>query len=98
MDVPVCHPPYQGNEDTYITYQLLGQTGQLCAEGAEQETGLNWAVSLWCRGSYAALLLSVRSLLSSAGYMTTVEGEYYDAEMRRSQVSVIATAVGEEYG
>ena len=27
LGVPVCHPPYKGGEETYITYQLLGQSG-----------------------------------------------------------------------
>ena len=33
IGVPVCHPPYKGAEETYITYQLLGQSGQIYAEG-----------------------------------------------------------------
>ena len=33
LGVPVCHPPYKGAEETYITYQLLGQSGQIFAEG-----------------------------------------------------------------
>ena len=40
LGVPVCHPPYKGAEETYITYQLLGQSGQLYAEGGEAETGV----------------------------------------------------------
>ena len=40
LGVPVCHPPYKGAEETYITYQLLGQSGQFYAEGGEAETGV----------------------------------------------------------
>ena len=43
LGVPVCHPPYKGGEETYITYQLLGQSGQLYAEGGEAETEIGRA-------------------------------------------------------
>ena len=50
LGVPVCHPPYKGAEETYITYQLLGQSGQLYAEGGEAETGVQYAVSIFAEG------------------------------------------------
>ena len=50
LGVPVCHPPYKGGEETYITYQLLGQSGQIYAEGGEAETGVQYAVSIFAEG------------------------------------------------
>ena len=57
LSVPVCHPPYKGAEDTYITYQLLGQSGQIYAEGGEAETGVQFAVSIFAVGFAADLTI-----------------------------------------
>lgn len=60
LGVPVCHPPYKGGEETYITYQLLGQSGQIYAEGGEAETGVQYAVSIFAEGFAAGLLKRVK--------------------------------------
>ena len=98
LGVPVCHPPYKGAEETYITYQLLGQSGQLYAEGGEAETGVQYAVSIFAGGFASRLLRSVKAALEAAGYIATVDMETYDKETGRTQIALIAETEGAEYG
>lgn len=98
LGVPVCHPPYKGAEETYITYQLLGQSGQIYAEGSEAETGVQYAVSIFAGGFAARLLRSVKTALEAAGYIATVDMETYDKETGRTQIAIIAETEGAEYG
>ena len=98
LPVPVCHPPYNGAETTYITYQLLGQSGQLYAEGAEAETGVQYAVSIFAEGFAAGLVKRVKAALEAAGYIVTVDMETYDKETGRTQIALIAETEGAEYG
>lgn len=98
VGVPVCHPPYKGAEPTYITYQLLGQSGQLYAEGGEAETGVQYAVSIFAEGFVAELLRRVKAALEAAGYIAEVEMETYDKETGRTQIAIIAETEGAEYG
>ena len=98
LGVPVCHPPYKGGEETYITYQLLGQSGQLYAEGGEAETGVQYAVSIFAEGFAADLLQRTRAALEAAGYIATVDMENYDKETGRTQIAIIAECEGTEYG
>lgn len=95
---PVCHPPYMGGESTYIIYQLLGQENTLYAEGGERETAVSYAVSLYTEEPYVPLMLAVKGALERAGYIVTVEMEFYDKEAKRRQVSLIASIEGAEYG
>lgn len=98
IGAPVCHPPYKGAEETYITYQLLGQSGQLYAEGAEAETAVQYAVSIFAEGFAAGLLTRVKAALERAGYIVTVDMETYDKETGRTQIALIAETEGAEYG
>ena len=93
LGVPVCHPPYKGGEETYITYQLLGQSGQLYAE-----TGVQYAVSIFAEGFAAGLLKRVKAALEAAGYIATVDMETYDKETGRTQIALIAETEGAAYG
>lgn len=95
---PVCHPPYTGDEETYITYQLLGQESVLYAEGTEAETGVSYAVGIFTEASYVRLMLEVKAALEIAGYVVVVEMEHYDKDTKRRQVSLIASIEGAEYG
>lgn len=98
LPVPVCHPPHKGAETTYITYQLLGQSGQLYAEGGEAETAVQYAVSIFAEGFAAELLRSAKAALEAAGYIATVEMETYDKETGRTQIALIAETEGATYG
>ena len=98
LGVPVCHPPYKGGEETYITYQLLGQSGQIYAEGGEAETGVQYAVSIFAEGFADGLLKRVKAALEAAGYIATVDMETYDKETGRTQIALIAETEGAEYG
>ena len=98
IGVPVCHPPYKGAEETYITYQLLGQSGQLYAEGCEAETAVQYAVSIFAEGFAAGLLTRVKTALERAGYIVSVDTETYDKETERTQIALIAETEGAVYG
>lgn len=43
----VCHPPYMGDQRSYITYQCMGQVAILYADGVEKETGVMYAVDYY---------------------------------------------------
>ena len=98
LGVPVCHPPYQGGAETSITYQLLGQSGQLYAEGGEAETGVQYAVSIFAEGFAAGRLKRVKAAMEAAGYIATVEMETSDKETGRTQIALIAETEGTAYG
>lgn len=98
LGVPVCHPPYKGGEETYITYQMLGQSGQIYAEGREVETGVTYAVSIFAEGFTADLMKRAKTALESAGYIVTVDMESYDKETGRTQIALIAETEGAVYG
>lgn len=98
LGVPVCHPPYKGAEETYITYQMLGQSGQIYAEGSEAETGVQYAVSIFAEGFVAGLLKRVKAALEAAGYIVTVDMETYDKETGRTQIALVAETEGAVYG
>ena len=98
LSVPVCHPPYKGAEETYITYQLLGQSGQIYAEGGDAESGVLFVVSMFADGFAAELLKRVKDALETAGYITTIDMETYDKETGRTQIALIAETEGAEYG
>lgn len=98
VGVPVCHPPYVGDAHTYITYQLLGQDGVLYAEGKEQETAVTYAVNIFTEKFMAEIIALTKLALETAGYIATVETETYDGTAGTTQVSLIATKEGTEYG
>lgn len=98
LGLPVCHPPYKGAEQSYITYQLLGQSGQIYAEGREAETGAMYAVSIFAEGFNAGILSRAKAALEAAGYIATVDMETYDRETGRTQIALLAECVGAEYG
>ena len=98
LGFPVCHPPYKGGGETYVTYQLLGQSGQLYAEGGEAETGVQYAVSIFADRFDAGLLTRTKDALEAAGYIVTVDMETYDKETGRTQIALIAETEGAEYG
>lgn len=98
IGLPCIHPPYRGKNPAYITYSLLGQTGQIYAEGREAETGVMYAVDIFSPGYSAQLLLDVKAALEEAGYIATVEMENYDHDTDRHQMSLTAVIEGAEYG
>lgn len=95
---PVCHPPYQGNEETYITYQIVGQDSIIYAEGKEAETTVMFAVNIFSDLFAASVLTAVKQALESAGYIVTVEAENYDKDHKKNQISLIAEIEGAQYG
>lgn len=98
LGLPCVHPPYMGSKSAYITYSLLGQTGQIYAEGREAETGVMYAVEIFSPGYSAQLLRDVKAALEEAGYIATVEMENYDHDTDRHQMSLTAMIEGAEYG
>ena len=71
IGLPCSPPPYKGRESAYITYSLLGQTGQIYAEGREAETGVMYAVEIFSPGYSAQLLRDVKAALEQ---LRTVPG------------------------
>ncbi|MBQ9169137.1 MAG: hypothetical protein IJX67_12150 [Oscillospiraceae bacterium] len=98
LGIPVCHPPYKGNADTYITYQFLGQTGQFYAEGKEAETAVLFALELISPVYNPSVVLEAKQMLEDAGYIVTVDMSRYDDANNRCQVSFTAETEGAEYG
>ena len=93
LGVPVCHPPYKGAEETYITYQLLGQSGQLYAEGGEAETGVQYAVSIFAEGFAAGLLKRAKAALEAAGDAVHLVGVVAAEERPRAVAGAVQARV-----
>lgn len=98
VDYPVCHPPYRGSESRYITYQLIGQTGVLYAEGQEAETGVRHMITLW--GSHSdvyIMLVDVKRRLETAGCSVVVDAEFYDDDARLHRIVLDVVREGSAY-
>lgn len=96
--IPCCHPPYPGSADVYVTYTMLGQSGMLYAEGKEQETAVTYVVNLYVTGSYVEPLRQVKAALVDAGYIATIETEYYEDAIKKRHVVLTAEIQGDVYG
>ena len=96
--IACTHPPYQGEDDRYVTYQLIGQSGILYAEGAEQETGVAYAVDLYVKGDYIETMLIVKAALERGGYIVSIDVEYLENDLDLYHISMTATIEGAVYG
>lgn len=94
LGIPVCHPPYSGSEDTFVTYQLMGQMGTVFAEGQEAETGVAFSVDLYTTsGSMETqeILQTIKMLLNGAAYICTVDMETFEKDTKRRHYALTAT-------
>jgi len=102
LGLPVTHPPYIGNEPKYITYNLLGQMGQIYGEGKEAETGVYWALDYFAAAldgeSHQADILAIKAAMEEADWIVVIQQEIYDPTDSRYHVAMTAYAVGELYG
>ena len=99
LSYPVCHPPYRGSETQYVTFQLLGQASILFAEGEEKETGVAYAVNVYCGSpDIMEMALSVKAALQEAGYVVTIEPETFEKEAGLRRILMTVKAVGPVYG
>ena len=97
LEIPVERCSYRGDAAQYAIYRVIGQTGQLCAEDKEAETGVLIAIDLYCKGNYLATLALMRETLWLHGIGSEVEMETYEEDAGFYHVSVICGRVG-EYG
>lgn len=98
LGIPVCHPPYSGGEHTFVTYQLMGQSGTMYAESREAETGMGYSVDLYTDGEYVTLIHSIKSALEDAGYSCVVDQEIYEQNTGLRHIAMSATIPEEIYG
>ena len=96
--IACSHPPHKGAAERYVTYQLLGQTGTLYADGREQETGVSYAVDLYAKGDYIETMLIVKSALEKGGYIVSIDVEYLENDLDLYHISMTATIEGAVYG
>ena len=96
---PVCHPPYGGGARKYLTYQIIGQTGAIYAEGKEAATGTTFGLDLFTDSPpFAQDLAAIKAALEAAGYVTRVEAEQYEDDTGLWHVSLTAVCPGGVYG
>lgn len=98
LGIPVCHPPYSGGERTYVTYQLMGQSGTFYAESQEAETGMGYSVDLYTEGDYVAVIHDIKAALEDAGYSCVVDQEIYEQNTGLRHIAMSATTPEEVYG
>jgi len=101
LSVPVCHPPYSGAARKFITYQSMGQTGTIYAEGEEAETASSFALDLYTDGGATendALVKRIKALLWEAGYMCVVNAEIHEKDTGLRHYAMTAETVEELYG
>lgn len=95
----VCHPPYMGNERTYVTYQCMGQTGTLYAEGTEKETGVMYAVDYYTdTPPFEIAIEDIKTRFAAAGWNCAVEAEIYETDTGLYHIAMTAVGVGGIYG
>lgn len=95
----VCHPPYMGNERTYVTYQCMGQIGTLYAEGTEKETGVMYAVDYYTdTPPFKIAIEDIKTRFAAAGWNCAVEAEIYEADTGLYHIAMTAVGVGGIYG
>lgn len=101
LGLPVCHPPYSGGARKFVTYQSMGQTGTIYAEGEEAETASSFAVDLYTDGGASendALIKRIKALLREAGYICTVGPEIREKDTGLRHYPLTAETVEELYG
>ena len=98
QSIPVAAVRYDGRAPSYVVYSLLGQTGEIYAEAAEAATGVAFALDCFSPGRSAALMLAVKAALEAAGWIVTVDMEYYSHDADRFQSSLTASHEGALYG
>lgn len=99
LKLPVTHPPYKGEADEYVTYQLITQSTTLYAEGTEAETSVLYAVDYYTKNvPYAEKLLEIKRLLQAAGWTCTVNAEDYEPDTGLYHIPMTATHIGGIYG
>lgn len=91
-------PPFPYNDDTYVTYTLLGQSGMLYAEGREQETAVTYVVNLYVSDNFLASMRKVKAALETAGYIVTIDTEYYEDAIKKRHIVMTAEIQGDIYG
>lgn len=95
----VCHPPYMGDERTYVTYQCMGQIGTLYAEGAEKETGVMYSVDYYTdTPPFELAIKDIKGRLAAAGWSCTVDAEIYEVDTGLYHIAMTAVGVGGIYG
>lgn len=99
LKLPVTHPPYKGEANEYITYQLITQSTTLYAEGTEAETSVLYAVDYYTKNvPYEKKLLEIKRLLQAAGWACTVNAEDYEPDTGLYHIPMTATHIGGIYG
>ena len=99
LKLPITHPPYKGEADEYVTYQLITQSTTLYAEGTEAETSVLYAVDYYTKTvPFEAKLLEIKRLLQAAGWTCTVNAEDYEPDTGLYHIPMTATSVGGIYG
>ena len=99
LKLPITHPPYKGEADEYVTYQLITQSTTLYAEGNEAETSVLYAVDYYTKTApFAEKLLEIKRLLQTAGWTCIVNAEDYEPDTGLYHIPMTATRVGGIYG
>ena len=99
LKLPVTHPPYNGETNEYITYQLITQSTTLYAEGNEAETSVLYAVDYYTKTvPFETKLLEIKRLLQAAGWTCTVNAEDYEPDTGLYHIPMTATHIGGIYG
>ena len=94
IGIPVCHPPYSGSEDTFVTYKFIGHRSAIYAEGQETETGVAFSVDLYTNRSGVdtqEILKNIKTLLNGTGYICTVDMETFEKDTKILHYSLTAT-------
>lgn len=91
-------PPFPYSDDVYVTYTMLGQSGMLYAEGKEQETAVTYVVNLYAKDNFVPSMRAVKAALEEAGYIVTIETEYYEDAIKKRHIVMTAEIQGDVYG
>jgi hypothetical protein len=80
VGVPVGFQTYSGDAETYITFFVYNEQGELFADDDEIETGYYIQVDIWTKSDYKALEELIKTLMKSAGSKRTTSVDLYEKE------------------
>lgn len=99
LSFTVCHEPKPESvqEDKFLVYRFLGQTGRTYAEGNLGCTGCVFALDFYSVGAPWGDVDDIRRLLTAADYIVTIDQEIYEEDTGLHHIPMTVYTAREAY-
>ena len=78
IGIPVSFQIYSGEKESYITFFIYNEKGEMFAEDEEAITGVYIQVDVWTKGDYTDIVKRVKELLKLEGFQRSSEIDLYE--------------------